>query len=390
MNPPFFILAFLAFVCCEMQLYGQDQAPHKNTTTSSVGDSAFLEQRVYAGIQPNTTICIHDSTTTQTEPTRTLQTNSTDTSGGTSPSPVLAEDSLYVPLSQFRYANQALYTPDGSPPRRFTEIRPIPAIVTGAAVAGMVAGLQIYQTSVFWNDRVSFRIIDEGDIEVWADKGGHFMAGYIASRLSKDALLTAGFSWEMATIGGSLMGLGYQTYVEIMDGYGRQWGFSPTDALMNTLGASFHTAQYFVPFLQNFSPKLEFYPSPWIGEKTRKGSVNPLDDYSAWTWWLSVNVHNLLPESLKSYYPSWLNIAVGYAGRNIDWSDMDRRIIISLDYNLEKILPEGGAFWNWIRQYVNLIKLPAPAVEFTLSPSGGYVRPPRFYLLFPFKIGATP
>jgi hypothetical protein len=296
------------------------------------------------------------------------------------------DTSEFIPDERFRYANQQQYTIDGSPVRRWTELRPVPAIIAGTAVGGLVTGLQIHQGIVFWNERVPFRMLEDWAIDYQADKGGHFFAGYMASRLAKDAMLTAGYGWDMAVICGSLTGLGYQFYVEIMDGYGKNWGFSPTDAVFNALGAGLHLAQHYVPVLQNITPKADLYDPKWYGEKSRKFSLNPLDDYSAWTWWLSINVHNLLPPEAQRWYPDWLNIAVGYAARNIDWDDVDRKFIISLDYNLEKIIPEiaDAPLWNWLRSYINIIKLPAPAVEFSAT------RPPRFYLLYPFKIGATP
>jgi hypothetical protein len=300
-------------------------------------------------------------------------------------------DSCRYTAQEFTYADTRAYTIDGTMPRRTTEWQLVPTIITGGVYTSLVAGLHIYQSQKVWADKASFRILDDFDVDLLADKGGHFLAGYTMSKFSADALMASGVSRNDAMLGGMAMGFGYQLYVEIMDGFGKNWGFSPTDVLFNGIGAGLFIAQHYAPVLQNFTPKATFFPAPWFGEKKRFYATDIwVDDYSAWTWWVSVNVHNLLPKTIQPYYPSWLNIAVGYTARNLDWDDATRRIIISLDYDLTKILPEGGAFWNWIRQYVNLIKLPAPAIEFTLSPSWGYVRPPRFYLLFPFKIGATP
>lgn len=283
-------------------------------------------------------------------------------------------------LQEFRYAGQQLFTPDGELPLRQTSLRPVPTIIMGAALGGLVAGLHIYQAQTIWEETAAFHIQEDGDIELGTDKGGHFTGAYFSSKLAADLFMQSGLSWNTAVLCGSLAGFGYQLYVEILDGYGKNWGFSPSDVVFNTLGAGFYFSRHYSPFLQNFTPKAEFYPAPWFGEKTRKYASSIIDDYSAWTWWLSVNVYGLLPESWQRWYPSWLNIAVGYAARNLDWDDADRKIIIGLDYNLEKILPEGGSFWNWLRQYVNMLKLPAPAVEF--SPT----RPPRFVLLYPFRL----
>jgi hypothetical protein len=296
------------------------------------------------------------------------------------------DTSEFIPWEQFQYAGVRQYIMDGSQPRRTTKLRPTPAIIAGSASAAIVAGLQIYQGIVYWADRATFRIIDDGDLELYADKVGHFMAGYIASKIAKDMMLTAGYGWDMAVLCGSLMGLGYQFYVEVMDGFGRNWGFSPSDMWFNMLGAGLHFAQHHVPFLQNIQPKGQFYPPQWFGQLPRPNSGSLFDDYSSWTMWLSLNVHNLLPAEMQRWYPSWLNLAVGYAVRNVDRPDADRKIILALDYDLEKILPtdDNAPFWNWFRQYLNMLKLPSPAIEFS------FTRPPRFYLLYPFPLGATP
>jgi hypothetical protein len=101
-----------------------------------------------------------------------------------------------------------------------------------------------------------------------------------------------------------------------------------------------------------------------------------------------VDVWNLLPESGRQYWPSWLELSIGYGGdvsghRPDPNGPVDqlsqRRYVIGLDYNLLRILPDGGWFWNWMRQTLTYIKLPAPAIEF--SPAGT-----KLYFLYPFKI----
>ncbi len=299
---------------------------------------------------------------------------------------------LYAPLPAIAPERPYRYTFDGSPTRQTTQLDVGKALIYGGGYAAIVGAAQIYQYQAFWADRASFRIIDDGDQEFWADKGGHMFSGYFMSKFSTDVLLTAGVSEDVATIGGGLMGLGYQFFVEVQDGYGKLWGFSPSDMLANTLGASLHIAQRYVPGMKYVKMKASFYPAPWMGEKTRKGADTPIDDYSAWTWWLSLDVHGILPESAKPYWPSWLNLAFGYAARNLEWDgEQSRRYIISLDYDLEKLLPDGAPFWNWLRQYLNVLKLPSPAIEFGfLDDHKGNVKalPVKAYLVFPFKIAS--
>jgi hypothetical protein len=106
----------------------------------------------------------------------------------------------------------------------------------------------------------------------------------------------------------------------------------------------------------------------------------------------------MLPAGISDYWPEWLEIAVGYAARNlsIPCTDCpppkgephydengyvyvygDPKFIIGLDVSLVKLLPDDGSFFNWFRQTLDLFKLPTPAVEFGEET--------RFYLLYPFK-----
>jgi hypothetical protein len=297
---------------------------------------------------------------------------------------------LFAPLPPTQAPERPYrYTFDGSPVRKTTQIDLTKALIFGGGYTAAIGAAQYYQYQAFWSDRLSFRIIDDGDLELGADKAGHMFAGYFMSKFSTDVLLTAGVGEDIATIGGGLMGLGYQFFVEIQDGYGKGWGFSPSDMVANTIGAGLHIAQRYVPGVKYVKMKADFYPAPWIGEKTRKNASSPIDDYSAWTWWLSLDVHGILPEAAKPYWPSWLNLAFGYASRSLEWEQQSRRYIISLDYDLEKLLPDGAPLWNWFKQYLNILKLPAPAIEFGVLDDGkGNVRPMpvRAYVIFPFKL----
>jgi len=174
----------------------------------------------------------------------------------------------------------------------------------------------------------------------------------------------------------------------------------PSDFYTDIAGAVFFLGQNYIPYLQNFTPKFMYIPANWHGDDKRIPNDMFIDDYSSQTFWLSINVHNMLPETFKSYWPSWLQLSVGYAARNLiapyeaeqrgieydpnKWEVKNRdvwgspRYIIALDYDLVKILPSDGKFWNWLRQSLNYFKLPSPAIEFSKSRT-------RFYLLYPFS-----
>ncbi len=294
---------------------------------------------------------------------------------------VHAQDSIpRLEQADFFKAGLPRTTIVGDLPPLENNIQPIPTALVGVAYGAMFYGLHELQANAWWKDeRGPFHFEDDWDYALQSDKAGHFTAAYSMSTAFGEALLASGFSWEAATHYGGAMGLLYQTYVETEDGYGTRWGFSVTDMAANTIGSAYYIAQYHYPYLYNFSPKWQYIPAEWIGQKPIPHPTAVVDDYNSSTFWVSVNVHNMLPEHLQQYWVPWLEIAVGYGASNIGYPGEEyRRVVIGLDYNLAELLPEGGSFWNWIKQNANLLKFPAPAVEF------GKVT--RFRLMYPFSI----
>ena len=290
----------------------------------------------------------------------------------------LADSSAYIPLSEFTIAGTQRYTIDNSPPMRRSKLKPLTTLAVGSTYFGILTALHIYQVNTIWNENTKFRIVEDIDQDFFSDKFGHFWGTYFNGYCSTEALIGAGFSVEMATIVGGLMGLAYQGYIEVMDGFGKNWGFSPSDMVANTAGFLYYMAQYYVPFLQNFTFKATYFPAPWYNEKPRREASMFIDDYSSWTWWLSAKMCNLTPASWK--WPRWLDLAAGYAVRDLRLENGvylgSQRFVIGLDYNLVELLPDGGNFINWLKQSFNYFKFPAPAIEFGEGA--------RFRLFYPF------
>jgi hypothetical protein len=310
-----------------------------------------------------------------------LQAQTTSTTIQHNPDQSLHSTQKFLAAEYFRYANHQRYTLHGDLPLLETDIDVLNASIVGGTYFGILGALHIYQANTIWNETSSFRFIEDGDYGLYADKFGHATGAHFLCYISSEALMASGLSWDASVIWGSAMGVFYMTYVEVADGFGANWGFSPTDMYANLAGVSLFLGQHYVPFLQNFTLKTTFLPATWYGEKKRPTASSVIDDYSAYTWWLSMNVHNMMPESWQQNYPSWLHVSVGYAARSLDTPQESQRYILALDVDMRDILPKGPSWWNWIVQSLNYIKLPAPAVEF--SPT----HRPRYYLIYPFQIG---
>ncbi len=305
----------------------------------------------------------------------------------------------YLSKEDFRYADTYRVLLNGKTPKISTEIETVPFAISLVCWGGLFAIQHQLQLNTIWKEQTDFKIYEDGIYALYSDKAGHIFGTYLTAYLVQESLLISGFSWELSAIISTAAGLAYTTYVEILDGFGKNWGFSPSDFYADVVGAGLFIGQYYVPFLQNFTPKFMYFPARWFNANHRIPHDAFIDDYSSHTLWLTVNLYNLLPESAKKYWLSWLDISFGYAARDLCAAGYDcpeknakafydkygnvmvygnPKYIIALDFNLIKLLPDDGSFWNWLKQSLNYFKLPSPAVEFGNTT--------KFYLLYPFPI----
>jgi|GEM_PF-404365 len=300
----------------------------------------------------------------------------------------------------FKYGNTPKFTITGNLPYEETHLNLLNTGLVFGGVTTLFVLQHIAQANTIWKNKSDFKILEDGSYAIYADKPGHVIGTYLASYAMTEALMTSGVDWESSVVTGGLLGFAYNTYVEVLDGYGANFGFSPTDMYANAFGAGLYIAQFYSPFLQNVTPKFTYFPANWHGQKKRQPHDFFIDDYSSHTLWLSFNVHNLLPDNYKEYWPSWLELSLGYAARNLTVAydpdniyshdpnatfrnndvEGDPKFIIALDYNLVKLLPDGGSFWNWAKQTLNYFKLPAPAIEIGINGKT------KFFLIYPFPI----
>jgi hypothetical protein len=254
-------------------------------------------------------------------------------------------------------------------------MHPVRLAVVGTGTVGAVVGFHYYQMNAWWKDlRGPFHIQNDWEYSLWIDKVGHMYGGYVLSHIATGVLNWVGVGEKNAVWFGATAGALYQLYVEFEDGFGLQWGFSPGDAIGDVVGAFYPVAQYHVPVLRNFDLKMSYLPT----EELRKSRASPfghkpnimIDDYEGQTYWLSVNVHGLLPEKAKPYWPDWLGLALGMSVKKLNGiGGGEREFYLSFDYDLSK-LPGDGWLWSGIKQVLNHIHFPAPAIR--ISPSATF------------------
>jgi hypothetical protein len=235
------------------------------------------------------------------------------------------------------------------------------AIVGGVTAAWFTFGY-VVQNNLWWKgDKSKFHFEWKHDwtYALGEDKFGHFFFPYLLTNIYSQAFEWTGMDKSKSLLYAASFSLFYETFVEIRDGFSKQWGFSWGDFSADFLGAFYPVLQNKIPVLKNFNFKISFYPS----ERFRNGSNKVIfDDYESTYDWLSVNVHNLLPISWRKYYPAFINIAVGHSVKKLDTEDRHHEFYIGLDWNL-KALPGNGWFAKLLKRNLNYYHLPAPAIK---------------------------
>ncbi len=238
------------------------------------------------------------------------------------------------------------------------------SIISGATLLTGVA-LHIYQRNSWWrNQRTKLHINNDWAYSLSADKVGHFYDGALLAHLFSGALEGSNFDSESSAIWGAALSLTFLLYVEVEDGYGPDWGFSPGDAGADFLGASYTLAQYYYPFLKNFMFKFSYLPSEKMRAGTHQGG-NVFDDYEGHKYWLSLRVNEFLPSSIEKYWPDFLMIAGGMSVRNLDGSGGGQHEwYVALDFDAEQI-PLYGPVWQFLKNTLNYVHFPMPGFRFS-------------------------
>ena len=204
------------------------------------------------------------------------------------------------------------------------------------------------------------------------DKYGHIFDGYFSSHFASKAYRWAGLSAKKSIIYGSITGWLLFLQVELADGFFDAWGFSTGDLMGNTVGVSFSALQQMYPKpLQGVRLKVSYLPS----EAHKKGlyssvSSSKLDDYEGRTHWISFTIYDFLPEQWQTGYPAWLKplaVTVGQSAKGIaqDIWGGEREVFIGLDIDLNKIPTGKSNLLKILKDELNLIRLPLPAVKIT-------------------------
>ncbi len=197
------------------------------------------------------------------------------------------------------------------------------------------------------------------------DKLGHAYTSYLYFNVLNETMKWAGYDEKQRLIWSTILPVSWALSIELGDGF-TTWGFSVPDMLFNLGGIGYGVLQQKVPYLKNINFKYSYFPSKKYKEVNGNHWVLT-EDYNGHAYWLSFDLHNMLPGKLGSNWPAWLNIATGYSVDNFRYKEgisIQREFLLSFDINLNGIKSKSSTI-NATKAIVNFLHLPGPGMKFS-------------------------
>ncbi len=253
----------------------------------------------------------------------------------------------------------------------------------GTVWAGSFIGLsQIWYSNV---DKSSFHTFDDSQNWLQMDKAGHFYTAHKINQLCTDLFQWSGLDARNSTLIGTGVSLGYQTTLELFDGFSKEWGFSWSDMAANIAGSGSFLAQKLVWGEERIIPKFSYFPSQFSSIRPdvlgSSFTESLFKDYNGQTYWLSFSPGTFFKNSA---IPKWACFSIGYSvhnklvGSSETYFDAEtnahyqseREFILSLDIDFSQI-PIKRPWLKAILKQFNYLKIPFPAVVFRGSTTYG-------------------
>jgi hypothetical protein len=234
--------------------------------------------------------------------------------------------------------------------------------------------------------RNGFHFFNDTDEWMQMDKAGHIFSAYFIGKYSRELWRWSGLPRKQQIWIGGISGFGYQSVVEILDGFSSEWGFSWSDMSANAIGSALMVSQELLWDEQRIQLKFSSHPQRYSDPVLRQKADDlfgttfwerTLKDYNAQTYWVSVNIADFLPESR---WPKWLTVSAGYGadgmlgGTDNTWTDEHnierdyshihriRQFYLAPDIDFTKLRTHKKGV-KVLFQFLNMIKMPAPALE---------------------------
>lgn len=222
--------------------------------------------------------------------------------------------------------------------------------------------------------RTSFHFFNDAPEWKQMDKAGHFFSAFHLSDNSSALLRSCNVPKRKSDVIGAITGAVIMSSIEVFDGYSAAYGASLSDVAANVTGSFFYLGQSLAWNEVRIHPKFSFHHTALSNQRPDvlgSGASEIIKNYNGQTSWLSVDVAKFAPASA---WPKWLSIAGGYGAENMlyarDAQNLAvglgpyRQYYLSLDVDFSAI-PVRSKFLKAVFKVVNMIKVPAPTLEFS-------------------------
>jgi hypothetical protein len=218
--------------------------------------------------------------------------------------------------------------------------------------------------------RQSFRFFNDATEWQQVDKVGHFYSAFQVSHAVTRTLQWTQLPRNQAAWWGSVTAFAMTSSIEVLDGFSAGYGASASDLAANFLGSGLFLTQGLYWNEVRIQPKFSFHRTSLASQRPEllgNGLAQELiKDYNGQTYWLSFDMDKFIR------FPAWLNVSIGYGAHDMirgvplstDAITPYRQYYLGLDFDLTAIRTRS----KWVKSLLfvaNMIRLPAPAIEFS-------------------------
>jgi len=238
--------------------------------------------------------------------------------------------------------------------------------IIGVGYAGSLIGLQQLWYKNPWTN---FHLFNDGSNWLQMDKAGHLFTTYQISKNISQLYRWGGLKNNTSDWIGVGVSLSYLSYLEVLDGFSNEWGFSIYDMAANVGGAALFWGQERLFKQQIIVPKFSFHPTEFAALRPEilgsKFAEQLLKDYNGQTYWLSFS-----PGTIgDNKFPKWLCLSLGYSADRKIVGDQEvyqnyqsrREFLFSIDIDFSRI-PVKNAFLKTVLSQINYLKIPFPTL----------------------------
>jgi uncharacterized protein YfiM (DUF2279 family) len=253
--------------------------------------------------------------------------------------------------------------------------------IVAVSTAALYTGSMIALSNEWYSQtpQQSFHFFN--DFHEWkqVDKVGHIYSAFQLSSIGSQTLRWCNVPQRKADDIGTLTSIVIMSSIEVLDGFSQGYGASATDLAADVVGAGFYWGQNRLWKEVRIYPKFSFHQTAYAAQNPDllgSGlSQEFLKDYNGQTYWLSADMDKFIR------FPKWLNLSVGYGAEDMIYAmDADnkaagyhpyRQFYLGLDLDLTAFRGRSK-FLNSLIYFANMIRIPAPALEFSQGKVKGH------------------